>query len=82
MLLGVNGGLISAGEYRLAIAMRAKVGLIRDSGGSADDIFCDELWSQMVTSLYPTINDIQAFINMRLCSERNPRPYLGPFERF
>lgn len=61
-LLGVNGGVISAGEYRLAVAMGAQVGLIKESGGSVNEILCDPLWSRMVTPLESTVDDIQTFI--------------------
>lgn len=61
MLIGVNGGVISAGEYRLAITMGARVGLIRESGGSTREILCDPFWSKMVKPLEGTVDDIKRF---------------------
>jgi len=46
-LLGVNGGEISAFEYRLALAMGAKVGVVRGSGRAADAILQDASWESM-----------------------------------
>jgi ppGpp synthetase/RelA/SpoT-type nucleotidyltranferase len=44
-LFGINGGTFSAFEYRLAICMGAKAGVIRDSGRAADDLLADENWA-------------------------------------
>jgi tetratricopeptide (TPR) repeat protein len=43
-LLGINGGQIAAFEYRLVLAMGAKVGILPDSGRAASEIFGDEFW--------------------------------------
>lgn len=43
-VLGVNGGAISAFEYRLALLMGAKVGVLRNSGRAANTLFEDEDW--------------------------------------
>jgi macrodomain Ter protein organizer (MatP/YcbG family) len=42
--LGINGGNISAFEFRLAIALGAKVGIIAESGRAAAEIFEDPDW--------------------------------------
>lgn len=44
-VLGVNGGTLAAFEYRLAIAMGARVGILADSGRAASDIFHDGDWN-------------------------------------
>jgi hypothetical protein len=44
-LLGVNGGRISAVEYRIAIALGARTGIIEDSGMEADKILLDKDWN-------------------------------------
>jgi len=44
-LLGLNGGEISALEFRLALAFGARVGIIRDSGRAANDILADPDWN-------------------------------------
>jgi ppGpp synthetase/RelA/SpoT-type nucleotidyltranferase len=43
-LLGVNGGPIAAFEFRMALAMGAKVGILRDSGRAAAEILDDQDW--------------------------------------
>ena len=45
-LIGFNGGKISASEYRIALALGAKVGIIQDSGGEADKLIYDPLWKE------------------------------------
>jgi len=44
-VLGINGGAISAAEYRIALALGARVGLVSGSGREAGAIFTDPLWS-------------------------------------
>jgi hypothetical protein len=43
-LLGINGGRISSIEYRIALALGSKVGLIKDSGMEADRLLSDPDW--------------------------------------
>ena len=43
-LIGVNGGRISAFEYRMAIAFGADVGILANSGRAAHDILVDMDW--------------------------------------
>ena len=50
-LIGINGGKISALEFRLAIALGAQVGIIEDSGRSANEIINDPWWSKRVEKL-------------------------------
>ncbi len=45
-LLGINGGTIAAFEYRLALALGARVYVIANSGRAADDIFKDADWAK------------------------------------
>lgn len=44
-VLGVNGGLIAATEYRLALALGALVGVLEGSGREAARLLADEDWS-------------------------------------
>jgi len=44
-LIGINGGLIAATEYRIALSLGAKVGLIEDSGREADKLLNDKDWN-------------------------------------
>jgi ppGpp synthetase/RelA/SpoT-type nucleotidyltranferase len=45
-LLGINGGDIAAVEYRVAVALGATVGVLRDSGRAASDIARDTDWNR------------------------------------
>ena len=46
-VLGINGGRIAAFEYRLALALGAKVGVMQHSGRAAPELFDDPDWNQM-----------------------------------
>lgn len=43
-LIGINGGAISSFEYRIAVALGAKTGILRESGRAALDIMRDPDW--------------------------------------
>lgn len=62
-LIGVNGGIISAGEYRLACGMGARVGLIHGSGRAVFELLSHPAWKEMVISLDPIPEKIKNFIN-------------------
>ncbi len=47
-LIGINGGKISAFEYRIAIVFGAQVGIIENSGRAADDLINDPSWSEII----------------------------------
>jgi hypothetical protein len=55
-LLGINGGEISALEYRFALALGASVGTVADSGLEADRLLCDKDWS-CSSNLFSLTND-------------------------
>ena len=59
LLLGINGGRISAFEYRMALAFGAKVGLIRDSGRAASAMMTDPDWRRVPGLLFLP-NDLQS----------------------
>ena len=63
-LLGINGGKISAIEYRIAIAFGAKVAIIKGSGMEADKILLDKKWSSSkdLVPMTTDSNKIQVFI--------------------
>jgi hypothetical protein len=44
-VLGINGGSIAAIEYRIALALGARVGIPEDSGREAGKLFTDEDWA-------------------------------------
>ena len=52
LLLGFGGGPLSAVEYRIALGFGASVGIVAGTGGSADELLDDPLWSAM-PNLYP-----------------------------
>jgi ppGpp synthetase/RelA/SpoT-type nucleotidyltranferase len=57
-LLGINGGKIAAFEYRMAIMLGAKVGILHDSGRAARDIWVDQDWAD-APNLFALPNDAQ-----------------------
>ena len=44
-VLGFGGGRLSAVEYRIALALGARVGLVEGSGGAVDALLSDDLWA-------------------------------------
>lgn len=45
LLLGFGGGLLSAVEYRIALGLGASVGIVMHTGGTAQQLLDDDLWS-------------------------------------
>ena len=46
-LIGINGGEISAFEYRLALMLEARVAVIESSGREAAHLFKDPYWGRL-----------------------------------
>lgn len=69
--LGVNGGLIAATEYRIALALGAKVGIIEDSGREADKLLNDKDWS--------TVNNLMRLPNDMMTVKVYLRPSVQAF---
>jgi ppGpp synthetase/RelA/SpoT-type nucleotidyltranferase/Flp pilus assembly protein TadD len=44
-VLGINGGRISATEYRMALALGARVGVVEESGREATRLLADDDWA-------------------------------------
>ena len=64
LLLGWGGGPIAAFEYRLALALGATVGIVSGSGGAADSLLHDPLWTTL-PNLFPLPADaktLRAFV--------------------
>ena len=63
-LLGLNGGTITAFEYRIALALGAYVAVVRDSGGEAAKLLMDDDWStsKMLLCLPADVMTIRTFI--------------------
>ncbi|MFZ4455970.1 MAG: hypothetical protein ACOYOT_07090 [Bacteroidales bacterium] len=45
VVIGINGGDIASMEYRIALSLGAKVGIVVDSGRAVTDIIHDENWN-------------------------------------
>lgn len=64
MLLGIGGGPLSHVEYCVALGLGASVGIVMNTGGTADQLLEDELWSDL-PNLYPLPFDattVRAFV--------------------
>ncbi len=63
-MLALAGGPISAFEYRLAVALGARVGAIRGSGDAAEELLRRSIWSASgrVEELEPDPDSIGAFL--------------------
>ena len=66
-LIGLNGGELSAFEYRLALMLGASVGVIESSGREASRLFKDPDWSNSKNLLNLTANgqELAAFIQSK-----------------
>ena len=64
-LLGINGGEITAFEYRLALMAGASVGVIESSGRSATCLFKDPYWNKAknLVKLAVSEKEIEAFLS-------------------
>jgi mutator protein MutT len=78
-LIGINGGEIAALEYRLAWALGARVGIVRDSGREADvleqEVRANEFDGMLV--LPPDAMTLRAFIHQ---GDRSLSPFTPPQE--
>lgn len=73
-LIGTNGGRISAIEFRMALALGARVGIVKDSGRSASDLLADPDWNTE-KELYPLPKDpetVREFVNQPITKEEFP----------
>jgi ppGpp synthetase/RelA/SpoT-type nucleotidyltranferase len=63
-LLGVNGGVISSLEYRIALALGAVVGVIEGTGREAGKILTDGMWkgTERLVSLPEDPATVRAFV--------------------
>jgi len=76
VLLGIGGGQIAAAEYRIALALGARVGIVEGSGREASRLLADPRWSD-TAGLVPLPADphtVRAFVT-------SPGPTLGETER-
>ena len=67
-LIGINGGKISAFEYRLALMLGASVAVIENSGREASRLFKDIHWknSGNLHQLSAETREIESFINLKI----------------
>jgi ppGpp synthetase/RelA/SpoT-type nucleotidyltranferase len=72
-VLGINGGTISAAEYRIALALGAQVAVLENSGGEAAKLLADSDWANSKTLICLPVDrmTIAAFIG-------GARPQLEP----
>ncbi len=72
-LVGINGGTITAAEYRIAMALGAYVAVLKDSGGEAAKLLQDDDWrmSMRLVELPADVMTIRAFIGWK-CSRLAP----------
>jgi ppGpp synthetase/RelA/SpoT-type nucleotidyltranferase len=63
-LLGINGSSIAAAEYRMALALGARVGLVQGSGHEAARLLSDDEWasSEMLVHLPADAMTIRGFL--------------------
>jgi hypothetical protein len=63
-VLGINGGAISAAEYRIALALGVRVAILEESGREADSLFMDSDWVDTKTLICIPVDrmTIAAFI--------------------
>jgi hypothetical protein len=63
-LIGIGGGQIAAAEFRIALALGAKVGVVRGSGREADELLDDFDWAstERLADLSPNRSSIRAFV--------------------
>jgi tetratricopeptide (TPR) repeat protein len=66
-VLGVNGGRIAAVEYRIALALGARVGIVEGSGREAARLVSEGRWDTApnLTSLPMDPQTIRAFVSLR-----------------
>ena len=65
-LLGINGGAISAAEYRIGLALGAEVGVIADSGRVAARLLQDDDWNTVpgLVPMPPDVMTIRSFLRV------------------
>ena len=67
-LIGINGGEISAFEYRLALMLGARVAVIENSGREAANLFKDPYWgnSKTLLKLSAEKKEIESFVRFEV----------------
>jgi tetratricopeptide (TPR) repeat protein len=65
-LLGINGGAIAAAEYRIALALGARVAVIESSGRAATQLIADVDWgsSKLLLRLPADAMTVRAFVGL------------------
>lgn len=66
-MIGIGGGRVAEAEYAIALALGATLGIIRGSGGAADEILSDAHWSsaKRLIPLRPDIETLRSFLHER-----------------
>jgi ppGpp synthetase/RelA/SpoT-type nucleotidyltranferase len=73
-VLGINGGAIAAAEYRIALALGARVAVIEHTGRAAARLFADPDWrgSALLVQLPRQAETLRAYLGSRLPSRDFP----------
>ena len=61
-VLGIGGGDIAAQEYRVSLALGARVGVVAGSGGAADALTTDRRWRHVIETVPENSSAIAAFL--------------------
>lgn len=77
-LLGINGGPLTAFEFKLAMALGAQVGVIRESGRAAEELAPDEDWQDVGNLLWLPCDPmtVRAFVDKGVPEEVPPHVLL------
>jgi ppGpp synthetase/RelA/SpoT-type nucleotidyltranferase len=77
-LLGINGGPLTGFEYKLALALGATVGVIRESGRAAEELAPDEDWQEAGNLLWLPCDPmtVRAFADKGVAEEAPPQVLL------
>jgi hypothetical protein len=64
-VLALGGGLVSAAEFRVALALNAQVGVVTGTGGAASDLLRDPVWTwaKHLRELQPSVEEIGSFLS-------------------
>jgi serine/threonine-protein kinase len=63
-VLGIGGGPLAAFEYRLALVLGARVGVLRETGREATELLSDPVWSAagLLFEVPSTVEEIRRFL--------------------
>lgn len=81
-VIGYNGGIVSAFEFRLALAVGASVGLIEDTGRAVESLLSDPHWRDQ-PGVHRLLNDVDTVrMYIRTAGAREPAAHVEPLAQF